>query len=184
MTASLLTSLLLAVTWTPGLAFVLLEEVPSDPAHPKRAGAGTAQNADPNNSHPRAGPILARVMRIGTACLLERSLARPLWLGSPASLLVARHRYLAYRSLGSDLLPAMDEGGFILDYIMPAGSSLTETNRVLAHVEQILQRHTRGRKHQPPHRPPDGSRRRHRGQHRRHHRQAQDQAAAAASTRS
>ncbi len=32
----------------------------------------------------------------------------------------------------------MDEGGFILDYIMPAGSSLTETNRVLDHVERIL----------------------------------------------
>jgi multidrug efflux pump subunit AcrB len=32
----------------------------------------------------------------------------------------------------------MDEGGFILDYIMPAGSSLTETNRVLEHVERIL----------------------------------------------
>ena len=32
----------------------------------------------------------------------------------------------------------MDEGGFILDYIMPAGSSLAETNRVLTHVEQIL----------------------------------------------
>ena len=40
--------------------------------------------------------------------------------------------------LGSDLLPAMDEGGFILDYIMPAGSSLEETNRVITHVEQIL----------------------------------------------
>jgi multidrug efflux pump subunit AcrB len=34
----------------------------------------------------------------------------------------------------------MDEGGFILDYIMPAGSSLVETNRVLNHVEQILQK--------------------------------------------
>ena len=32
----------------------------------------------------------------------------------------------------------MDEGGFILDYIMPAGSSLDETNRVITHVEQIL----------------------------------------------
>ena len=32
----------------------------------------------------------------------------------------------------------MDEGGFILDYIMPAGSSLAETNRVISHVEQIL----------------------------------------------
>jgi multidrug efflux pump subunit AcrB len=32
----------------------------------------------------------------------------------------------------------MDEGGFVLDYIMPAGSSLAETNRVITHVEQIL----------------------------------------------
>jgi multidrug efflux pump subunit AcrB len=32
----------------------------------------------------------------------------------------------------------MDEGGFVLDYIMPAGSSLSETNRVVGHVEQIL----------------------------------------------
>ena len=29
--------------------------------------------------------------------------------------------YFCYRALGTDLLPAMDEGGFILDYIMPAG---------------------------------------------------------------
>jgi multidrug efflux pump subunit AcrB len=46
--------------------------------------------------------------------------------------------YLGFQSLGSDLLPEMDEGGFILDYIMPAGSSLTETNRVLEHVDRIL----------------------------------------------
>src|SRR5439155_5196533 len=46
--------------------------------------------------------------------------------------------YGAYRFLGSDLLPEMDEGGFILDYIMPAGSSLDETNRVLTSVEQML----------------------------------------------
>ena len=32
----------------------------------------------------------------------------------------------------------MDEGGFILDYVMPPGSSLQETNRVVSHVEQII----------------------------------------------
>jgi multidrug efflux pump subunit AcrB len=32
----------------------------------------------------------------------------------------------------------MDEGAFILDYFTPAGTSLTESNRILAHVEQIL----------------------------------------------
>ena len=37
-----------------------------------------------------------------------------------------------------DLLPAFDEGGFILDYVMPPGSSLQETGRVLTHVESIL----------------------------------------------
>ncbi|HVA93548.1 MAG TPA: efflux RND transporter permease subunit, partial [Candidatus Dormibacteraeota bacterium] len=46
--------------------------------------------------------------------------------------------YVSYNSLGSDLLPAMDEGGFVLDYVMPPGSSLQETNRVINHVEQII----------------------------------------------
>jgi multidrug efflux pump subunit AcrB len=32
----------------------------------------------------------------------------------------------------------MDEGGFILDYLMPAGSSLDDTNEVLLGVEKIL----------------------------------------------
>ena len=46
--------------------------------------------------------------------------------------------FVAYRALGSDLLPEMDEGAFVLDYIMPAGSSLQETNRVLLHIDRIL----------------------------------------------
>jgi multidrug efflux pump subunit AcrB len=32
----------------------------------------------------------------------------------------------------------MDEGGFILDYVMPAGSSIASTNQVIAHVQKIL----------------------------------------------
>ena len=32
----------------------------------------------------------------------------------------------------------MDEGGFIVDYVMPPGSSLKETNRVITHLEKIL----------------------------------------------
>ena len=69
--------------------------------------------------------------------LLDWSLAKPLWLGC-ACLLLVLATWAGYQALGSDLLPEMDEGGFILDYIMPAGSSLTETNRVLEHVERIL----------------------------------------------
>ena len=44
----------------------------------------------------------------------------------------------AFLSLGTDLLPEMDEGGFIVDYLSPAGSSLQETNRMVSHVEQML----------------------------------------------
>jgi multidrug efflux pump subunit AcrB len=46
--------------------------------------------------------------------------------------------WFGYSALGSDLLPKMDEGAFVLDYLTPAGTSLAETNRILTHVEQIL----------------------------------------------
>ncbi|MFL6254360.1 MAG: efflux RND transporter permease subunit, partial [Pyrinomonadaceae bacterium] len=46
--------------------------------------------------------------------------------------------YLVYRGLGSEFLPAFDEGAFVLDYIAPAGSSLEETDRMLRHVEEML----------------------------------------------
>ena len=47
-------------------------------------------------------------------------LAKPLWVGGICVLLVLG-TWGGYQLLGSDLLPEMDEGGFILDYIMPAG---------------------------------------------------------------
>jgi multidrug efflux pump subunit AcrB len=46
--------------------------------------------------------------------------------------------FFCYRVLGSDLLPAMDEGSIVFDYLMPAGSSLADTNRVLTGVEKIV----------------------------------------------
>ena len=46
---------------------------------------------------------------------------------------------LAYRQVGSGFMPHMDEGGFIIDYRAPAGTSLTETDRLLRQVEEILQ---------------------------------------------
>ena len=47
--------------------------------------------------------------------------------------------FFGYRALGTDLLPAMDEGGFIIDYLSPPGSSLDETNRMVSDVEGMLQ---------------------------------------------
>ncbi len=125
MAAALLTSLVLALTWTPGLSLVLLKER-------RHATQPTGHAAA---SHP-VGALMSRVLQVHRR-LLNLSLARPLWLAVACLLLVAA-TWAGYRALGSDLLPEMDEGGFILDYIMPAGSSLSETNRVLEHVEGIL----------------------------------------------
>jgi CzcA family heavy metal efflux pump len=120
MTAALLTSLVLALTWTPGLSLALLKE--HDP--------------DKEQIDHRAGRLLTFVLDLHKK-VLDRALARPLWVGVASAVLVIG-TWAGYQALGSDLLPEMDEGGFILDYIMPAGSSLSETNRVLQHVESIL----------------------------------------------
>ena len=41
----------------------------------------------------------------------------------------------------------MDEGGFILDYLTPRGSSLQETNRMVGHIEQMLRETPKWRAH-------------------------------------
>ncbi|HEV2313988.1 MAG TPA: efflux RND transporter permease subunit [Candidatus Acidoferrales bacterium] len=41
-----------------------------------------------------------------------------------------------YTKLETGFLPEMDEGGFILDYVTPPGTSLEETNRILQKIEQ------------------------------------------------
>ncbi len=120
MAASLLTSLMLALTWTPGLSLVLLR----------------SHDAQSENKEHTTGRFMSRVLKLHHR-VLDWALAKPLLLGLACLVLVIA-TYFGYNALGSDLLPEMDEGGFILDYIMPAGSSLSETNRVLQHVERIL----------------------------------------------
>ena len=46
---------------------------------------------------------------------------------------------IAFKTVGSGFMPVMDEGGFILDYISPPGTSLAETDRLLRQVESVLQ---------------------------------------------
>src|SRR5437773_890045 len=48
--------------------------------------------------------------------------------------------FIAFKSVGSGFMPVMDEGGFILDYISPPGTSLAETDRLLRQVESVLQK--------------------------------------------
>ncbi len=68
---------------------------------------------------------------------LRRALEHPRWLAGAALALVVIS-FACFKLLGSDLLPEMDEGGFILDYLTPPGSSLAETDRIVSHLEQIL----------------------------------------------
>jgi multidrug efflux pump subunit AcrB len=68
---------------------------------------------------------------------LRRAFAHPVWLGGLCAILIVIS-YFSYKALGSDLLPHMDEGGFIIDYVTPPGSSLQETSRMVSHMEQIV----------------------------------------------
>jgi CzcA family heavy metal efflux pump len=122
MSVALLTSLALALTLTPSLGLRLLRGTSPAAAAKARLSIATRWTAQLLRWHAR---------------ILSAALSRPLWLWLGCLVLVAVTGF-AYKGLGSDLLPEMDEGGFVLDYIMPAGSSLEETNRVLTHVERIL----------------------------------------------
>jgi multidrug efflux pump subunit AcrB len=125
MTAALITSLLLALTFTPALSLTLLK-------------AKSLSDDKLAATHDQNSPMIRRVLHTHER-LLKWTLARPLAL-TLACLALVVVGYFAYSALGSDLLPEMDEGAFILDYTMPAGSSLAETDRILQHVEKILQR--------------------------------------------
>jgi CzcA family heavy metal efflux pump len=136
MAISLFTSLALALTWTPNLSQYFIKH--------KGAQTNQAENEAEEESMTRLlaaeeasiGGFFRKVVSFHERWL-RRALAKPVWLAGGAAVLVIAS-YVCYRYSGSDLLPAMDEGGFILDYITPAGSSLAETNRVINHVEQIL----------------------------------------------
>jgi CzcA family heavy metal efflux pump len=121
---ALLTSLALALTWTPALSHLLLRSRPH----------GSSETSS-RHEIPTQG-VLGRLVRLYERAM-KATLAHPFWTAALGLLLIAVS-IVCYRSLGTDLLPAMDEGSFVLDYLMPAGASLSDTNRVLAGVEQIL----------------------------------------------
>jgi CzcA family heavy metal efflux pump len=46
--------------------------------------------------------------------------------------------FILYRAIGTDYLPALDEGAFILDYITPPQSTLSDTQALLAKIQNVL----------------------------------------------
>jgi CzcA family heavy metal efflux pump len=114
--AALLTSLVLALTWTPTLSHYFI----------RREG----------RTRPTEEVAPARLMRVYES-VLRGALKRPFALVLFSIALIAGS-YLCYRSIGSDLLPALDEGGFVVDYYTPAGASLQDTDRMVSDIERVL----------------------------------------------
>ena len=140
MTASLLTSLMLALTFTPALSLYLLRHKGKAQAEVEAEDSGISEESVEaeleNLEQKEAGLILRRILAVHRRAL-GWVLARTWTIAAIAAVLLVAS-YFIYAGLGTNLLPEMDEGAFIADCTMPAGSSLAETQRVIAHVEQIL----------------------------------------------
>ena len=130
---SLLTSLGLALTWTPTLSQYFIRGshggAPQQSDVDDKQKLMAAEDASLTGRFRRVVDFYERWLRFG--------LERPKWIAAFAVIIIAVS-VTAFLSLGTDLLPEMDEGGFIVDYLSPAGSSLQETNRMVGHVEQML----------------------------------------------
>jgi len=63
--------------------------------------------------------------------------ARPAWAGAAFAAVLAIGAILAPR-LGREFLPSMDEGAFVLDYFLPAGTALEVTEQFARRIEDEL----------------------------------------------
>ena len=73
----------------------------------------------------------------GYARSLHVMITRPLLAVAMAVLLAAGTVILFY-SIGTGFLPPADEGGFVIDYLTPAGSALDETDRHVRAMEKVI----------------------------------------------
>jgi CzcA family heavy metal efflux pump len=87
----------------------------------------------PERAHPGRG----RGLEERYASALGRAVARPraVALGVVALVLLA---VALYHFTATGFLPRMDEGGFVIDYLTPAGSALEETDRQVRKVEKLV----------------------------------------------
>jgi CzcA family heavy metal efflux pump len=60
------------------------------------------------------------------------------WVAAFSLVVLLTGAVLLYRHIGTDFLPAMDEGSIILDYWTPPGTSLTDTDKMLQEVEKVI----------------------------------------------
>ncbi len=126
MVVALLTSLVLAITLTPSLAgWFLRDREHSEHGHAPKSSEG--------------GWLLTKVNRLYESGL--RAALRNRWLTLAACVVIFLLGIGIYQRLESEFLPPMDEGGFVIDYVAPWGTSLTETDRQLRLAEKIITAH-------------------------------------------
>ncbi len=126
MVTALLASLFLAIFFTPVLARLFLKprtEAPeTEIERAEQAGEGRLLRW-----------LTARYEHALHWCLGHTTLV------AASAVVILAGSVVIYFQLGSGFLPELDEGAFVLDYIMPPGTSLEETDRVLKHIERFLQ---------------------------------------------
>ena len=116
--SGLFVSLLLALYFTPALELLI-----GPLRHPGR----------------EPGRIFV-ALREAYVAILRPFAWRPIF-GPLLALLSIAGAFMLYRTIGTDYLPALDEGGFVLDYAVPPQSTLADTEMLVGKIEEVL-RHT------------------------------------------
>ena len=141
LSAAVLVSLALSVSIVPLLARWAVR---------RRDGAAASGPAEGGRHAPGSRDTLeaaADVAAAPAANALDRLYARALraMVARPAvavlaALLLAVGTAVAFQSAGTGFLPPADEGGFVVDYLTPAGSALGETDRQVRAMEAVIAR--------------------------------------------
>jgi CzcA family heavy metal efflux pump len=134
MTVALFSSLILALSLTPALSLYFVRRTAGSTTH---EAAGLGPSTDPPAAEDFREPgVFGRIVNFYER-IMRVVLRRP-WSVAIGSLAIVALAGVCYSFLGTDLLPEMDEGGFILDYYTPPGSSLAESDKILQNIEAIL----------------------------------------------
>lgn len=92
----------------------------------------------PEDARRKEGGRFGEGLRQRYGRVMTRLLARPAWVFVAVVPLVALGGF-AFTQVGSGFMPAIDEGGFVLDYRSKPGTALSETDRLLRQVEKIVE---------------------------------------------
>jgi CzcA family heavy metal efflux pump len=85
----------------------------------------------------KANRFMTRIER-GYERAERRAFARPALFVLVVGLSMAVLGYVSWSRVPSGFMPKMDEGGFVLDYLARPGAALSDTDRLLRQVEQII----------------------------------------------